>query len=150
MRKGRKKNRLVFIGLIGVVLFAAVGLVLFALNDQITLFKSPSDIAREGMTPGQKIRIGGLVQEGSWERTGTDHQFTVTDTENTIKVRYTGIVPDLFREGQGVVLDGAADAAGTFVATTVLAKHDENYVPKEVVDALKDQGVWKDPSDALN
>ena len=150
MRNGRKKNRLVLISLAGVVLFVAVGLVLFALNDQITLFKSPSDIAREGLTPGQKIRIGGLVEADSWKKDGTNHRFTVTDTENTIKVQYKGILPDLFREGQGVVLDGEANTSGVFVASTVLAKHDENYVPKEVADALKEQGVWKDPSEKTN
>ena len=143
MRKARKKNRLILIGVAGVVLSVAVGLVLTALNDQITLFKSPSDIAREGLVEGQKIRIGGLVEEGSWVKDGTKHRFTVTDTENTIKVRYEGILPDLFREGQGVVLDGEANSGNIFVAKTVLAKHDENYVPKEVVDALKDQGVWQ-------
>jgi len=143
MRKARKKNRLILIGIAGVVLSVAVGLVLTALNDQITLFKSPSDIAREGLVEGQKIRIGGLVEEGSWVKDGTNHRFTVTDTENIIKVRYKGILPDLFREGQGVVLDGEANGNDIFVAKTVLAKHDENYVPKEVADALKEQGVWK-------
>jgi len=150
MRKARKKNRLILIGIAGVVLSVAVGLVLTALNDQITLFKSPSDIAREGLVEGQKIRIGGLVEEGSWIKDGTKHRFTVTDTENIIKVRYEGILPDLFREGQGVVLDGEANGENIFVAKTVLAKHDENYIPKEVADALKDQGVWKDPSANTN
>ena len=150
MRKARKKNRLILIGVAGVVLSVAVGLVLTALNDQITLFKSPSDIAREGLVEGQKIRIGGLVEEGSWIKDGTKHRFTVTDTENIIKVRYEGILPDLFREGQGVVLDGEANGENIFVAKTVLAKHDENYIPKEVADALKDQGVWKDPSANTN
>ena len=150
MRKARKKNRLILIGIAGVVLSVAVGLVLTALNDQITLFKSPSDIAREGLIEGQKIRIGGLVEDGSWVKDGTKHRFTVTDTENIIKVRYEGILPDLFREGQGVVLDGEANGENIFVAKTVLAKHDENYIPKEVADALKDQGVWKDPSAKTN
>ena len=150
MRKARKKNRLILIGVAGVVLSVAVGLVLTALNDQITLFKSPSDIAREGLVEGQKVRIGGLVEEGSWVKDGTKHHFTVTDTENIIKVRYEGILPDLFREGQGVVLDGEANGQNLFVAKTVLAKHDENYVPKEVVDALKDQGVWQHTSEKTN
>ena len=83
------------------------------------------------------------MEEGSWVKDGTKHRFTVTDTENIIKVRYEGILPDLFREGQGVVLDGEANGQNLFVAKTVLAKHDENYVPKEVADALKEQGVWK-------
>lgn len=150
MRKARKKNRLILIGVAGVVLSVAVGLVLTALNDQITLFKSPSDIAREGLVEGQKIRIGGLVEDGSWVKDGTKHRFTVTDTENIIKVRYEGILPDLFREGQGVVLDGEANGENLFVAKTVLAKHDENYVPKEVVEALKEQGVWKHSSAKTN
>ena len=150
MRKARKKNRLILIGVAGLVLAVAVGLVLTALNDQITLFKSPSDIAREGLVEGQKIRIGGLVEDGSWIKDGTQHRFTVTDTENIIKVSYKGILPDLFREGQGVVLDGEANGENIFVAKTVLAKHDENYIPKEVADALKDQGVWKDPSANTN
>lgn len=145
MRNRRKQNRIVLISVAGAVLAVAVGLVLFALSDQITLYKSPSDIAREGLIPGQKIRIGGLVEEGSWVRDGTNHRFTVTDTENTIKVRFEGIVPDLFREGQGVVLDGQANDEGVLVASNVLAKHDENYVPKEVADALKEQGLWKEP-----
>lgn len=148
MRKGRKKQRLVLIGTVGSVLLIAVGLVLFGLSDQITLFKSPSDIAQEGLQPGIKIRVGGLVEEGSWKREGTRHRFTVTDTANVINVTYTGILPDLFREGQGVVLEGEADTGGVFHASTVLAKHDENYVPREVVDALKEQGVWQEGAGA--
>lgn len=152
MQRARKRSRLVLIGAIGCVLSVAVTLTLFALQDQITLFKSPSDIASEGLQPGIRIRVGGLVKEGSWEEQGTRHIFTVTDTNNDVVVNYVGILPDLFREGQGVVLEGEADGQGIFIADNVLAKHDENYVPKEVADALKEQGVWKpgDPLPAIN
>ena len=144
MLKRRKQNRLAIIALAGVVLAAAVGLTLTALNDQIVFFKSPSDIAKEGLVEGVRVRIGGLVKEGSWKKDGENSSFIVTDTENDVLVVHTGILPDLFREGQGVVLDGARNAEGEFVAAQVLAKHDENYIPKEVADALKDQGVWKE------
>lgn len=143
MHKARKKNRLILIATAGTVLSIAVGLVLFALNDQITLFKSPSDIAAEGLKPNIRIRLGGLVKEQSWQKNGTSHRFIVTDTQNDVEVTYIGILPDLFREGQGVVLEGERNESGMFVAETVLAKHDENYVPKEVAEALKKQGVWK-------
>ena len=148
----RKRNRLILIGVVGLVLSLAAGLVLVALNDKITLFKTPTDIVTEGLAPGIRIRIGGLVKEGSWKRDGTSHHFTVTDNNSDVAVVYTGILPDLFREGQGVVLEGARDAEGRFVTETVLAKHDENYVPKEVAEALKAQGVWKpgEPLPAAN
>jgi cytochrome c-type biogenesis protein CcmE len=140
----RKRNRIIIIAAAGAVLAAATGLSLYALNDQIVFFKSPSDIANEGLQPGVRVRIGGLVEEGTWKQEGTSHVFAVTDTAQALTVRYTGILPDLFREGQGVVLDGALDGEGRFVADTVLAKHDENYMPKEVAEALKAQGHWID------
>ncbi|MEM8794407.1 MAG: cytochrome c maturation protein CcmE [Pseudomonadota bacterium] len=143
IKKGKKQRRLFLIGAVGVVLVAAMALVLTALDDQIALFKSPSDIANEGIGPGVRLRVGGLVKEGSWKRTGTGHEFVVTDSANDLPATYGGIVPDLFREGQGVVLEGSVSPEGVFVADTVLAKHDENYVPKEVAEALKQQGVWK-------
>lgn len=138
----RKQNRIIIIASAGAVLAAAVGLSLYALNDQIVFFKSPSDIVTQGLAPGQRVRIGGLVKDGSWMQNGTSHVFTVTDTAQDLQISYTGILPDLFREGQGVVLDGALDDGGRFVADTVLAKHDENYMPAEVAEALKAQGHW--------
>lgn len=140
----RKQRRLVLIGSgLGVVALAA-GLVLFALTDSIVFFNSPTDVVEKQIKPGTRIRVGGLVQPGSVTRDNLNAQFEVTDGKTAIKVRYSGILPDLFREGQGVVTEGALDPAGQFVADTVLAKHDETYMPKEVADALKKQGHWKD------
>lgn len=141
----RKQKRLAVIGGGLAILALAVGLVLTALRDTIVFFYSPSEIAERGIEPGTRIRLGGLVAEGSVERgTGMTVRFAVTDTAQAIPVEYTGILPDLFREGQGVVVEGRLTAAGRFEADTVLAKHDENYMPREVADALKKQGVWKD------
>ena len=141
----RKQKRMMLIGAAGAVLFAAVGLILFALQNQITFFMSPSEIAEKGVTPGQRIRLGGLVKEESVERTDKAHvSFVVTDGGAEIKVAYAGILPDLFREGQGVVTEGMLSSDGSFAADTVLAKHDENYMPREVADALKEQGHWQD------
>jgi cytochrome c-type biogenesis protein CcmE len=141
----RKQRRLALIGIAGVVLSIAAGLVLSALTSQITFFATPSDIAARKMEPGQRLRLGGLVETGSVKRDdATKIEFRVTDTNKAITVTFTGIVPDLFREGQGVVAEGTVDLAGTFKADTLLAKHDENYMPKEVADALKAQGHWQD------
>lgn len=140
----RKQRRMTMIGAAGVVLFAAVGLILFALQDQIVFFNSPSDIAANSVKPGQRIRLGGLVKEETVVRgEGTKITFVVTDGGADVEVKYNGILPDLFREGQGVVTEGAMTTAGIFVADTVLAKHDETYMPKEVADALKKQGHWQ-------
>ncbi|MBD8874879.1 cytochrome c maturation protein CcmE [Roseibium polysiphoniae] len=140
----RKQRRLTMIGIAGAVLAVAVGLILFALNDQIVFFQSPTDIAEKAIPPGQRIRLGGLVEEGTVVRSDDANvSFKVTDTVNSVSVTYKGILPDLFREGQGVVTEGVIDARGVFVADNVLAKHDENYVPKEVAEALKQQGVWQ-------
>jgi len=138
----RKQRRLTLIGIAGAAIAIAVGLILFALNDQIVFFQSPTNVAEKPIPPGQRIRLGGLVKEGSWEK-GSTNTFVVTDTANDVKVIFTGIVPDLFREGQGVVTEGAFGEDGVFNADTVLAKHDENYMPREVADALKEQGVWQ-------
>jgi cytochrome c-type biogenesis protein CcmE len=133
------------IGSAGVVLAIAAALVLFALRDQIVFFYSPTDLAEKGLAPGTRVRIGGLVEEGSVVRNGDGSvRFAVTDTAQTIIVAYRGILPDLFREGQGIVAEGTLAGDGSVTAETVLAKHDENYMPKEVVDALKAQGVWKE------
>ncbi len=137
----RKQRRSVLIGVCLAVLGLAVGLVLFALEDSIVFFYSPSDVSEKNLKPGQRIRLGGLVEEGSVKRgENTTVQFTVTDTAKTVSVMYTGVLPDLFREGQGVVTEGRLGSDGVFVADSVLAKHDENYMPPEVADALKRAG----------
>jgi cytochrome c-type biogenesis protein CcmE len=140
----RKQKRLTMIlgGL--AVLSVAAGLVLYALRDTIVFFYTPSEITEKAVAPGQRLRLGGLVEKGSWKRgEGTVNSFVVTDTIKAIPVRYNGQLPDLFREGQGVVAEGVIDGGGTFVADTVLAKHDENYMPKELADSLKEKGVWQ-------
>ncbi|MGE3144653.1 MAG: cytochrome c maturation protein CcmE [Pseudorhodoplanes sp.] len=143
----RKQRRLILIGCgLGVVALAAL-LVLSALKDSIVFFNSPTDVVEKQIKPGTRIRVGGLVQPGSVTRENLNARFEVTDGRTAIKVRYSGILPDLFREGQGVVTEGVLDPAGQFVADSVLAKHDETYMPKEVADALKKQGHWKDDYD---
>lgn len=140
----RKQKRLTIIG--GAMLFLglAVALVMTALRQEIVFFHSPSDLQASPVSAGERIRLGGLVEKGSIERgNDTKVSFAVTDTEHVIKVRYDGILPDLFREEQGVITEGSFVSDGTFVADTVLAKHDETYMPKEVADALKDKGVWQ-------
>ncbi|HXF90157.1 MAG TPA: cytochrome c maturation protein CcmE [Xanthobacteraceae bacterium] len=141
----RKQRRLALIGTGLAVVAVAVALALSALKDAIVFFNSPTDVAEKQVAPGTRIRLGGLVKPGSVVR-GNDLavRFEVTDGNRTIEVRYQGILPDLFREGQGVVTEGALDAEGVFRADSVLAKHDETYMPKEVADALKKQGHWKD------
>jgi cytochrome c-type biogenesis protein CcmE len=140
----RKQRRAVFLVLSITVLSLSVLLVAFALRDTIVFFHTPKEVAEKGMGPGKRFRLGGLVLEGSLKRgAGTTVEFAVTDTIKTIPVSYTGVLPDLFREGQGVVAEGRLDASGRFLADTVLAKHDETYMPPEVAKALKDQGVWK-------
>jgi cytochrome c-type biogenesis protein CcmE len=126
------------------VLGLAAALVLFALKDSIVFFNSPTDVVEKRIAPGSRIRLGGLVKEGSLTRgDNLTVRFEVTDGNRSVPVSYTGILPDLFREGQGVVTEGALDSAGHFKADSVLAKHDETYMPKEVADALKKQGHWK-------
>jgi cytochrome c-type biogenesis protein CcmE len=129
----RKQRRLTLIGGSVGVLAIAVGLVLNALSGSIVFFNSPSDVAEKHIAAGTRIRVGGLVKPGSLQR--GDHD---------LPVRYQGIVPDLFREGQGVVAEGKIDGGGTVIADTVLAKHDERYMPREVVDALKKTGRWQE------
>lgn len=141
----RKQRRLVLIGSALAVLVLAVVLVLTALKDSIVFFNSPTDVVEKQIAPGARIRLGGLVKEGSVAR-GDNLQvrFAVTDGRNTIPVAYQGLLPDLFREGQGVVTEGVLEPSGTFRADSVLAKHDENYMPREVAERLKEQGHWKD------
>jgi cytochrome c-type biogenesis protein CcmE len=142
--KGLKKQRRIqVIALAAVALLGATGLVGYAMRDGINFFRSPTQVMEEPPAVGETFRIGGLVVEGSILRgEGTEVSFAVTDTNATVPVRYTGILPDLFSEGQGMVALGRMDG-DTFVATEVLAKHDETYMPKEVIDALKEQGVYK-------
>jgi cytochrome c-type biogenesis protein CcmE len=141
----RKQRRLVMIGSALGVLAIAAALVLNAMRDSIVFFSTPAMVAEKQIKPGQRFRLGGMVDAGSLVR-GADLQvaFKVSDGRATLPVSYKGILPDLFREGQGVVAEGAIDAQGTFRADTVLAKHDETYMPKEVADALKREGRWKE------
>jgi cytochrome c-type biogenesis protein CcmE len=140
----RRQRRLVLIGLCLAVLALAAALALSALRDTIVFFHSPTEIAEKNIEPGTRIRIGGLVKEGTLRRDGLEARFEVTDGGASLPVVYSGVLPDLFREGQGVVAEGALVAGGGFRADTVLAKQDENYMPREVVDALKKQGVWQE------
>lgn len=144
----RKQKRLTMILSGLAVLGMAAGLVLYALSDSIVFFYTPSDVAEKGVTTGQRVRLGGLVEKGSWKRAGTESSFVITDTIKTIAVAYNGQLPDLFREGQGVVAEGVIDGGGVFRADTVLAKHDENYMPKELADSLKERGVWQHGEEA--
>jgi cytochrome c-type biogenesis protein CcmE len=140
----RKQRRLVLIGSGLVVLTVAIGLVLNALSDSIVFFNSPSDVTGRHVRPGTRIRLGGLVKERSIVRDNNlTVRFEVTDGTSQIPVAYRGILPDLFREGQGAVVEGALDSDGVFKADTILAKHDETYMPKDVADALKKSGHWR-------
>jgi cytochrome c-type biogenesis protein CcmE len=144
----RKQRRMALLGAGLGVLGVAAALILSALKDSIVFFNSPTDIVDKHIAPGTRIRLGGLVSPGSLERgDNLAIRFQVTDGNKAVNVAYQGILPDLFREGQGVVAEGALDGAGVFKADNVLAKHDESYMPKEVADALKKQGHWKDDYD---
>jgi len=145
----RKQRRGVLIGTCIVVLAVAVGLVLFAMRDSIVFFYSPSEVADIAIAPGQRFRLGGLVEIGSVVRgEGTKIRFVITDQAKTLPVTFTGVLPDLFREGQGVVAEGVLEPDGVFHADNVLAKHDENYMPPEVAKKLKAQGMWRGNADA--
>ena len=138
----RKQRRGVLIGSGVAILSIAALLVMFAFRDSIVFFHTPSDVAEKKIAEGQRFRLGGLVAEGSVKRgQGTTVQFAVTDTIAKVNVSYTGILPDLFREGQGVVTEGKLGPDGSFVADMVLAKHDENYMPPEVAKSLEEKGV---------
>jgi cytochrome c-type biogenesis protein CcmE len=145
----RKQRRGILIGTSLVVLGVAVGLVLFAMRNSIVFFYSPSEVAKMQIAPGQRFRLGGLVETGSVVRSeGTTVRFVVTDMAKALPVTFTGVLPDLFREGQGVVAEGTLAADGTFQADNVLAKHDEKYMPPEVAKKLKEQGVWRGDAQA--
>ena len=140
----RKQRRLILIGSAVGILALALGLVLYAMRDSIVFFHAPSDIAAKGVQPGTRLRLGGLVKEGSIQRgAGQQIAFEVMDANASVPVRYQGLLPDLFREGQGVVAEGVLEPSGAFKADTVLARHDETYMPREVADALKQQGHWQ-------
>ena len=140
----RKQRRAVLIGTCLAVLGVAVGLVLFALRESIVFFYTPSEVAEKHLETGQRFRLGGLVENGSVKRgEGATVGFVITDKRSTLPVTFTGVLPDLFREGQGVVAEGVLNSDGVFRADSVLAKHDENYMPPEVAKKLKDQGVWR-------
>jgi len=145
----RKQKRLLTIGALGAVLAIAVGLILYALSGQISFFYSPSQAKEAAVGAGTPFRLGGLVKDGSWEKSGETSSFVVTDGETELAVQYVGLLPDLFREGQGIVADGALGPDGVFAASRVLAKHDENYMPKEVVEELKARGEWQRDGAAL-
>ncbi len=145
----RKQRRAVLIGACLGVLALAVGLVLVALRDSIVFFYSPSEVTEKHLGMGQRFRLGGLVEDGSLRRgEGTTIRFIVTDKRATLPVTYTGVLPDLFREGQGVVAEGTLETDGVFHADSVLAKHDENYMPPEVAKKLKEQGLWRGDAQA--
>ncbi|WP_282604954.1 cytochrome c maturation protein CcmE [Pelagibius sp. Alg239-R121] len=146
----RKRRRLYMVLAGMATLGVAAALILTAFQDNIVLFCSPSDIQSKASCAKRDIRLGGLVEEESVTRDadGITISFRVTDLSNSVPVTYKGILPDLFREGQGVVTEGTVNAQGIFVAREVLAKHDETYMPKEVADALKQSGQWRDETEA--
>lgn len=140
----RKQRRLYFVFLGMLALGAATALVLTAINDTLVYFYTPTDILAKHVGPDRRLRLGGLVEQGSVVKQGETVRFTVTDLTASLPVTYTGVLPDLFREGQGVVAEGRLDGKGMFLASEVLAKHDEKYMPKEVSEALKKSGRWQE------
>ncbi len=143
MTRKQKRLSVILAGL--VFLGAATGLTFYALGQKASYFYMPADLAAANVAPGQRIRLGGLVEEGTIRRgQGATVAFSVTDKQNSVKVTYTGILPDLFREDQGVITEGTFGSDGVFVADSVLAKHDERYMPREVADGLKAKGVWQE------
>ncbi len=139
----RKQKRLSVIAGGLAFLGAATALTFYALGQKASYFYMPADLTTASLQPGQRIRLGGLVEKGTIERgQGATVAFSVTDNQKQVKVTYTGILPDLFREEQGVITEGTFRPDGVFVADSVLAKHDENYMPKEVAEGLKAKGVW--------
>ena len=144
-----KRKRLIFVGIGAGLLGLAAFLVLNALKDSVVFFHSPTEVAEQKVSMERRLRLGGLVEEGSVQRgTGAQVRFRVTDLANAVPITYTGILPDLFREGQGVVVEGRFKN-GVLVADQVLAKHDENYMPPEVAEALKKSGQWQHMQDSM-
>lgn len=141
----KKKRRIQVVALAAVALIVSTGLIGYAMRDGINFFRSPSQVMEEPPTPNEVFRIGGLVEDGSLQRgVGETVRFRVTDGGATVPVVFTGVLPDLFDENQGMVGTGRY-VNGVFEASEILAKHDETYMPKEVVDALKAQGVYQEP-----
>jgi cytochrome c-type biogenesis protein CcmE len=143
--KPKRKRLWLLLGSLG-VLGAATALVLSALSDNLVFFYSPTQMAEKHPGPERRLRIGGLVEEGSVKKDGQEVRFMVTDLKKTVPVVYRGLLPDLFREGQGVIAEGTLGADGVFTAREVLAKHDEKYMPPEVAKALKESGRWQEGS----
>ncbi|MBF0561359.1 MAG: cytochrome c maturation protein CcmE [Alphaproteobacteria bacterium] len=143
----RKQRRMAFVGLGMLALFAAAALVLSAFTDNLVFFYSPTDLIAKHVPEGRRLRIGGLVEKGSVVKEGTTVHFVITDLTTQTPVSFTGLLPDLFREGQGVVAEGKLGPGGVFLASNVLAKHDEKYMPPEVADALKKSGQWQGDKD---
>jgi len=140
----RKKRRLAFAAALVAVGAIVAGVIIYGLGENTMYFRSPTDVAGNMVHPGVAFRIGGLVEKGSLHHgEGAQVRFRVTDGKSTVPADFNGVLPALFREGQGVVATGAMNGTGTFVATEVLAKHDEKYMPPEVVDALKKSGEWQ-------
>jgi cytochrome c-type biogenesis protein CcmE len=145
MTMTRKQKRLSVIGGAMVFLGLATAMTFYALGQKASYFYMPADLQNATVSPGQRIRLGGLVENGTVVRgQGTSVTFAVTDHDKSVKVTYTGILPDLFREGQGIIAEGSLGPEGVFIADSVLAKHDESYMPKEVADSLKSKGVWQE------
>jgi cytochrome c-type biogenesis protein CcmE len=140
----KKRRRLAFASAVVLAGAGAAALIVYALQDNVLYFYSPSDVVERHVAPGVAFRIGGLVKLKSVHRDGADVNFVVTDEKTDIPVAFEGELPALFREGQGVVASGALSQTGTFDATEILAKHDERYMPPEVVEALKKAGRWKE------
>ncbi len=138
----RKQRRLIFVGLGLAALGLAAALILLAFDENLVFFFSPTEVHEKNFAPDQRLRVGGLVEEGSVVRDGLNIRFNITDLSNNIAVTFNGVLPDLFEEGQGVVAEGHM-RGGTFEAVEILAKHDENYMPREVADALKESGQWQ-------
>ena len=140
----RKQKRFALIGVIGATIALSVGLAAIALRDEIVFFYDPTDVVEnQKVVPGQRFRIGGLVKEGSVMKSDTEVNFVVTDGAYDVAVAFDGLLPDLFREGQGVIAEGQLNTDRKFIASNVLAKHDENYIPKELEGVMKDKNVWK-------
>ena len=147
----RRGRRLSLIAAALAVVGAAAGLSLYALSDSIVFFYSPTEVAQKGVAPGARMRIGGMVKTGSVVKSADQNvAFVLTDGAHDLQVSYQGLLPDLFREGQGVVAEGVLAAPGQIRADTILAKHDERYMPREVVDALKKQGRWQEGTTAAS
>jgi len=146
MKNLKKKRRIQIISIAFIALAAATILIGFAMRDGINFFKSPTQVVENTPNPNEVFRIGGLVEEGSLLRgAGETIEFNVTDGNESVSVKFTGILPDLFEEKQGMVATGKF-SDGVFYASEILAKHDESYMPKEVIDALKEQGVYQEPN----